>query len=50
MMLNLFSNHSLAQLRLRLVWLLLASCGLLGLASEFCRQMLPIVIPVRWDA
>ncbi|NJM47864.1 MAG: hypothetical protein HC860_18235 [Alkalinema sp. RU_4_3] len=49
MVLNLFSNYSLAQLRLRLVWLVLASCGLLGLASEACRQMLPIVVPVRLD-
>jgi hypothetical protein len=49
MMLNLFSNYSLAQLRLRLVWVLLASCGLLGLASQVVHQMLPSVIPVRWD-
>jgi hypothetical protein len=49
MMSNLFSTYSLAQLRLRLVWVLLASCGLLGLASEVCRQMLPTVISVRLD-
>jgi hypothetical protein len=49
MVLNFFSNYSLAQLRLRLVWVLLASCGLLGLASEVVQQLLPSVIPVRLD-
>jgi hypothetical protein len=49
MVLNLFSNYSLAQLRLRLVWLVLASCGLLGLASEACRQIVPIAISVPLD-
>jgi hypothetical protein len=49
MVLNRVSAHAWMQLNLRLLWVLAVAFGLLGIVSEFCKELLA-VIPIRIDS